>query len=186
MIIHVIADAGHKSDIDKIVLHFSGGPDVLDSENEKTVSIDLATTTKIASILSDTIVSIINPKTGQKRVTPEDVVELYNIHAKKNGWQISKTLPTVLRKSILSALKKYPSMDQWHTIMKGWESDAFFSGRSGIYDRIKIRTMLYKSRYEDFYEDGLTAQEKQAEHEDFFAQINNPANYSTFKLPGKE
>ena len=84
----------------------------------------------------------------------DDVVALYNVHAKKNGWQRLVKLTPKIREQLNKALVTFKTEEEWATIMRGWEAHRFFSGKSGEY-KAKLVTMLYKCRYEEFYNDGL-------------------------------
>lgn len=114
----------------------------------------------------------------------EDVVELYNTYAKKNGWQQTKVITPKLRDALNKATKVLKESQDWEAVMLGWEAHDFFSGKSGAY-KAKLVTMLYKSRYEEFYADGLELQEKSTGTDDFLAQLNNPDNYTSFKAPAR-
>lgn len=116
----------------------------------------------------------------------EQVIQLYNDYAKKNKWVRCTKLTDELKKRLAKALKQFPELSDWEVILKGWEAHHFFSGKSGQYSSIKIHTMLYSSRYEEFYNDGVALSEKQNDHDDFFAQLNNPKNYSSFRVPNAD
>ena len=96
---------------------------------------------------------------GCERMTPNAIVEIYNATAKEMGWQTCKTIGSDLNKRLLVMAKNHPDPNYWHTVMIGWKKNPWFSGSSGVYTRVKIRTMVVKARYEDFFEDGDDSEE---------------------------
>lgn len=152
MIYHVAAhrQAGVPKDADSIIIHF------IATEESESITDGKLFDSDESIALCAMLAPLFDVK-RQKRISPDSVVKIYNTYANKNGWQQCQKLPETLRRTLLRATKQFPEANQWHTIMKGWESDKFFSGKDAGYDyRPKIRTMLYRSRYEEFYENGMS------------------------------
>lgn len=104
----------------------------------------------------------------------ENLIELYNQYAEKNHWQKCRSITSEIKRYGQAAIKKLPLKEDWVLVFQGWESDPFFSGKSGVYDRIKIRTMFFKTRYMEFYEDGLALLEapKKQTTEEWLAELH--------------
>jgi hypothetical protein len=88
-----------------------------------------------------------------------DLISLWNEYATKHKWQRVVKPGEALKKKLSSALKELPEIDQWKVVMRGLESDDFFSGRRSDY-KTNIETLLFKSRYMNFYNAGVDAQER--------------------------
>lgn len=97
-----------------------------------------------------------SPLDNTKKTTPLDVIALYNEHAQKHKWQRVVKPGEALKKKLSTAIKELPSLDDWRLVMKGLESDKFFSGKNSDY-KTKIDTLLFNSRYMTFYNAGLEA-----------------------------
>lgn len=91
----------------------------------------------------------------EQQIKIDMVLEMYNAAAQRQGWQKVRSAGVDLRRRLKVAVKRYPEHHQWKLIFQAWEADEFWSGRKTGYDRIKILTMLNKSRYEEFYDAGL-------------------------------
>lgn len=111
-------------------------------------------------------------KADPPEFTCEDIVRIYNAQANRMGWVRVRSISERIRRYLLPALKKHANEEYWETVMAGWESDEFFSGRSGALRNIKIMTMLHKGRHEDFYEDGLLLKGEKEKKESFLADID--------------
>jgi hypothetical protein len=88
------------------------------------------------------------------------IVDLYNDYAKRNKWQVSLKVSMDTMRKLKAAAKELPEMDNWEAVMRGWMAHDFFSGRKLDY-RPNLMTMLFKSRYMDFYNAGLESPEIQ-------------------------
>lgn len=90
------------------------------------------------------------------RITPLQIIGIYNEYALKHKWQKVVKPGEALKKKLGIAAKELPEADQWHTVMKGLLADTFFSGRESNY-KTSIETLIFKSRYMTFFNSGLDA-----------------------------
>jgi hypothetical protein len=105
---------------------------------------------------------IIHPESPTpNKITPDQIVTLYNEYAAKNKWQKVNKLADATKKKLSAAIKELPSLDEWTLVMRGLEADKFFSGSSSDY-KTNIQTIIFKSRYMDFYNAGLDTQGKES------------------------
>lgn len=88
---------------------------------------------------------------------PRHLVSLYNEYAVKHKWQKVAKTSDALSKKLSKALKDLPSKEEWDVVFRGLVADGFFSGRNSDY-KTNINTLIFKSRYMDFYNAGLEAQ----------------------------
>ncbi len=114
----------------------------------------------------------LDPVATESDFTIEDIVAMYNESAKRNKWQQCKAINVTIKRALIPAIKKFPMREDWEAVFIGWEKHHFFSGATGQYTRIKIRTMLHKCRYEEFHEDGTALRDQSTETDSFFADLN--------------
>lgn len=89
---------------------------------------------------------------------PRHLVSLYNEHAVKHKWQKVAKTSDALSKKLSKVLKDLPSKEEWEIVFRGLVADDFFSGRKSDY-KTNINTLIFKSRFMDFYNAGLEAKE---------------------------
>jgi hypothetical protein len=99
---------------------------------------------------------LVAPK--EKRITPAQVIEIWNGCAKNRGWSQVRVLSDDLKKKIQKATKLLPTPDHWHHTIQALSEDSFFSGSGSDY-KTNILTLFYKERYAHFYNQYLATLE---------------------------
>lgn len=128
-----------------------------------TISTDRETEAATGKIL-DASIGLITALKGEekakaKRITPAQIVALYNEYAEKNKWVKVRVIGEALKRTLSIAAKELPEASQWELVLNGLRMDSFFSGSSSDY-KTSIETLTRKSRYIEFYNKALESQDR--------------------------
>lgn len=116
--------------------------------------------------------SITITENSSHRLSPEDVLRLYQDWATRHGKTRPKTVKGERRRGILKALREFPTKDDWHAIFRGIERNDFYF-RIMEFDKLYRKEMFYT-----FYDAGVEEEAPKGSLEEFFEKYANTTKES--------